>query len=285
MLRHCWFWIASRLAFEPGACGERTRSREEAQTLMASGSGKPYGRSFYDRHVAGATNSAAVIVPILVETLRPRRVVDVGCGVGAWLAAFHRQGADRILGLDGDHVPHDRLLIAPEHFRPTDLRQPFHLDERFDLVISTEVAEHLPQGAAAGFVTALTTLGDIVFFSAAIPRQGGDHHVNEQWQSYWAALFATQGYRPIDCIRPRVWDNPAVGWWYAQNSLLYASPAAIARSTALRDLLQQSAGRPLDIVHPRRFLLDDNPEEISVRRAWRVLRAALQHRIAQQLSR
>jgi len=243
---------------------------------------KPYNRSFYNRHVAESAQSAAAIVPLVLEAVRPRQVVDVGCGVGAWLAAFRNQGADRILGLDGDHVPRDRLLIPVEDFRPFDLAKPVGLDQRFDLAISLEVAEHLPEAGAADFVALLTRLSDIVLFSAAIPGQGGDGHVNEQWQSYWAALFAAHDYRPIDCIRPRVWRDPRVQWWYTQNTLLYVSGTVLERLSALRDLAAAYAHIPLDLVHPRRYLLDSTSSEISVRRAGRLFSGALRRWAAQR---
>jgi SAM-dependent methyltransferase len=237
--------------------------------------GTPYNRAFYRRHVADSAQSADVIVPIVLEAVRPRQVVDVGCGVGAWLAAFRDRGVDRILGLDGDHVPRDRLMISADDFRSFDLAKPVGLDQRFDLAISLEVAEHLPEASAADFVASLTRLSDIVLFSAAIPGQGGDGHVNEQWQSYWAALFATHGYRPIDCIRPRVWRDPRVQWWYMQNILLYVSADALERAPLLREMQQACAPIPLDLVHPRRYLLDRNSTEISVRRAGRLFSGAL----------
>ena len=70
-------------------------------------------------------------------------------------------------------------------------------------------------------VASLTDLAPIVLFSAAIPGQGGEAHINEQWQDYWAERFAKKGYVTVDCIRPRVWTNPQVQYWYAQNMLLY----------------------------------------------------------------
>ena len=33
--------------------------------------------------------------------------------------------------------------------------------------------------------------------------------------------FGERGYFPIDLIRGRVWQNDAVDWWYAQNTLLF----------------------------------------------------------------
>jgi hypothetical protein len=61
-----------------------------------------------------------------------------------------------------------------------------------------------------------------VLFSAAIPGQGGNNHVNEQWQSYWADRFAAHGYGPRDIVRPAVRDDRSVAYWYRQNAVLYS---------------------------------------------------------------
>ena len=58
-------------------------------------------------------------------------------------------------------------------------------------------------------------------FSAATPNQGGTEHINEQWQSYWAEIFIEQSYYPFDIIRPFIFGNEQVEWWYQQNIMLY----------------------------------------------------------------
>jgi hypothetical protein len=65
-------------------------------------------------------------------------------------------------------------------------------------------------------------LSDHVLFSAAIPWQGGTNHLNERPQSYWATLFRKHGYGVQDIVRPRVWGNGRVSYWYRQNAMLYA---------------------------------------------------------------
>ena len=92
---------------------------------------------------------------------------------------------------------------------------------RFDLAISLEVAEHIPESSAEQFVTTLVSLAPVVLFSAAIPGQGGASHVNEQWQNYWALLFRDKGYFTVDWLRPLIWNNPKVAYYYSQNSLLF----------------------------------------------------------------
>jgi SAM-dependent methyltransferase len=215
--------------------------------------------------------------------VQPRSVVDIGCGTGAWLAVFQEWGVQDVLGIDGAHVPRDRLEIAPERFLVHDLTHPLRLDRHFDLVLALEVAEHLPPQCASLFVESLVRLGPLVLFSAAIPFQGGLHHLNERWPTYWAERFAARGYAPIDCIRPRVWENERVQWWYAQNLLLYARYDALAANPALHGAYHACAGRPLNLVHPRRYLSAADLRTIGPRRLLAALPLAFWHSIRRRL--
>jgi hypothetical protein len=162
-------------------------------------------------------------MPIVQELVQFHSVLDVGCGRGAWLAVCRDQGAKRIVGYDGDYVNRSSLLIPESCFRPTDLSKPFTIDDRFDLAICVEVAEHLPARMARLLVKALTGAAPAVLFSAAIPGQGGTKHINEQWPAYWQRLFAGQGFRRLDWIRPRIWHDHRVEGWYRQNCYLFVS--------------------------------------------------------------
>ena len=98
----------------------------------------------------------------------------------------------------------------------------------------------------------LCSLADVILFSAAIPRQGGTEHINEQWQSYWAAQFRKHGYVAYDVVRPMVWADERVKWWYQQNTLAYANSNAAQLFSGYRpcemldavhrDLWEYSAG-------------------------------------------
>ena len=214
---------------------------------------REYSPSFYAQVAAGSASSANAIVPIVLDLVSPRSVVDVGCGLGAWLAAAIANGVDDALGIDGDYVDVGRLLIPRERFVPADLERPIVLGRRYDLVMSLEVAEHLPESAADAFVESLVRLGPAVLFSAAIPDQGGEHHVNEQWPQYWADRFAAHGYIALDCIRDRVWNNSHVEPWYAQNSFLYVSADRLASSPKLEAELARCGFGFRPLVHPRQW--------------------------------
>ena len=139
-----------------------------------------YDRVFYEGHADKARSSAEAIVPVVMELVAPTSVVDLGCGLGTWLATFGRHGVHDYLGVDGEWVERGMLEIAEDRFRTAQLDRPFRLDRRFDLAVSLEVAEHLPEHAASGFVDTLVRLAPCVLFSAAIPHQGGLRHLNEQ---------------------------------------------------------------------------------------------------------
>src|SRR5688500_5771753 len=95
-----------------------------------------YSSQYYERLREGSSRSAAAVVPIIVEYISPKSVIDLGCGTGAWLAEFKRHGVRDILGVDGPHVDPAGLVIHPEQFLAADLTLPLALHAQFDLAMS-----------------------------------------------------------------------------------------------------------------------------------------------------
>ena len=174
-----------------------------------------------------AVRSARAIVPKLTAAFPVRSVVDFGCGHGAWLSVWAEAGAT-VLGIDGAYIDRRQLMIDPACFSAADFGEFIDLGRRFDLVQSLEVAEHLPASDAAMFVDTLVTHSTCVLFSAAIPGQGGEHHINEQPLEYWRALFRERGYIAVDYLRPLIVEDAAIIRWYRYNILLYIRDDRIA---------------------------------------------------------
>lgn len=169
----------------------------------------------------------------MLELTGARRVIDVGCGVGTWLAVAEQHGVTEAVGIEGPWVA-DVALESPNlRVHHADLERPLPAIGRFDLATCLEVAEHLTPGRARGIVEDLCALSDTVLFSAAIHWQGGVRHLNEQPQSYWAALFAEQGYGAEDVVRPRFWRDGRVSYWYRQNMVIYRKGAPIVPPSTL----------------------------------------------------
>ncbi len=211
--------------------------------------GTPFDEVDFPSWLSGSRESATVLVPLMMDEITPSSVVDVGCGLGAWLAEFSEQGVPDVLGLDGAWVDQTVLEIDPADYRVVDLGEPLTLERRFDLALCLEVAQLLDPSEAEELVLSLTKLSDVVVFSSAIPGQGGLGHVNEQWPRYWAELFARHSYVATDPFRLRIWEEPDVKWWFAQNTICLASARALGRLPALAQHACVN-GIPLSLVHP-----------------------------------
>jgi SAM-dependent methyltransferase len=192
-----------------------------------------YDERFFGLQVADSLRSARVVAQIACQLFGPKSVTDVGCGQGAWLAAFAELGINEILGVDGDYVNRDKLLFDHRHFIAVDLTRAFEIPGHYDLAICVEVAEHLPGNNSRSLVHALTQASSLVLFSAAVPGQGGSGHINEQWPSYWRSLFAAEGFGMFDPFRPRIRENDGIRWWYRQNLVVFASQEATSRYSSL----------------------------------------------------
>jgi len=216
-----------------------------------------YDAGFYDAQEAGSRGSAAAVVPIIVDVLKPDSVLDVGCGVGPWLAEFAAAGLPVCHGIDGPWVDKTRFSLGPDNLTSFDFNSetaPFRPplpQGRFDLVLTLEFLEHVRPEAAPALVEFLTSRSDTVVFSAAIPGQGGTNHVNEQWIDYWAALFGRQGFVPFDFLRPLIWNDERIDAWYRQNLIGFFKDAAPANVVALAEAtLRQQLNNPPRLVHP-----------------------------------
>jgi SAM-dependent methyltransferase len=198
--------------------------------MEAEARGYAYGDDFFTYIEEGARLSAQVIVPLIGDLLNVASVLDVGCGLGVWLMEWRNRGVSDIVGVDGAYVDETRLAIPREQFIKCDLSQPFTLRRRFDLIQSLEVGEHLAEAHADIYVTNLTAHGDVVLFSAAVPGQGGEFHVNERPYAYWRDKFAAQGFRTFDWLRPRVCRAADVEPWYRYNTLIFARDVALNRA-------------------------------------------------------
>jgi SAM-dependent methyltransferase len=184
-------------------------------------------------------------------------VLDVGCGLGNWAAIAKKMGVPKILGIDGYYVNKSLLKINQEEFLAIDLKESFDLKHQFDLVICLEVAEHLPIESSEVLVKSLINHSEVILFSAAIPGQGGQFHINEQWPSFWQQLFEKNGYEMIDFFRNKIWNNSQIDPWYRQNLFL-----VVKKGHSL------SSGINLEIqsyIHPELFTLFIRQQEAKIR--------------------
>jgi 2-polyprenyl-3-methyl-5-hydroxy-6-metoxy-1,4-benzoquinol methylase len=140
---------------------------------------------------------------LLLRWSRCVSACDLGCGRG-FVLEFLAGRRVEVAGIDGS--PAVLPLLDPSirsRVRILDLAVPQHLG-KFDLAISTEVAEHLPRRTSRTFVQNIAQAATSkIAFSAAHPGQWGDGHINCRPQSFWISLFQDQGVA-VRCRRNRV---------------------------------------------------------------------------------
>jgi SAM-dependent methyltransferase len=218
-----------------------------------------YSRRFFEKRERRVTASAEALVPQVIELLQPQSVIDIGCANGLWLEAFAKRGV-RVRGVDGPWVPQDALHIASSDFRTINLAEaplPYRLaepGERFDLLVSFELLEHLPAARAEAMMDAMCGLADTLLVSVAVPHQGGTGHINEQWPEFWVERFAARGFVAYDFLRLALWNDERIAPWYRQNVIGYfrhGVPESVR--TFFTNSVAHLAERPLPLCHPGVF--------------------------------
>jgi hypothetical protein len=212
-----------------------------------------YQDNFFSLHLNDSLSSAKEVIPVALTFIQPSSVIDIGCGIGTWLTAWKDNGIKDILGVDGDYVKTEELLVDKNEFIPYNLEKGYKGDRKYGLVTSMEVAEHIQPSSAKIFVDSLCSLGDVILFSAAIPYQEGTLHVNEQYPGYWVKLFAENGFVAVDCMREKVWLNEKVSWWYRQNMLFFVRREVVSNYPALHAAYNRTGGNVLPLIHPALF--------------------------------
>lgn len=185
-----------------------------------------YGSDYYANTVEGpARRSAGTMSSSIVSDLAPKTVVDVGCGTGALLEALRDRGCE-VFGFEyskaGLEYCRSRHLDVEVFDLESDV---LRSDRTFDVAISVEVAEHLPERVADRYVDLLARLAPTIVFTAAPPGQGGIDHVNEQPPGYWIHKFQQRGLEHnrelSDKWRERWKADGDVETWYCQNLMVF----------------------------------------------------------------
>jgi hypothetical protein len=130
-------------------------------------------------------------------------------------------GVDAI-GFDGSEhaLTHAHPSVKP-YIWIYDITQGPKLPTRAQLVVCTEVAEHIEFMHADKLVDFLAdSAREWVVFTAAPPGQGGHDHCNERPMHYWIEKFCARGFDVEETLTAAVkegWLPLTRMWFYAAN--------------------------------------------------------------------
>jgi trans-aconitate methyltransferase len=150
-----------------------------------------YDPIFYESYNAEQEKDIRLAADGIVDVLRPRSALDVGCGPGMMVRRL-REREVHAWGFDGsEHAIAASDPSVRRYIWQDDLTRPVHVIHKKELVICTEVAEHVPEYMADRLVQNLCQWAtEAIVLTAARPGQGGHDHVNEQPMHYWLDRFA-----------------------------------------------------------------------------------------------
>ncbi len=229
-----------------------------------------YTKGYFENRTVGSRHSAEIIVPIIYSKLKPKSVLDVGCGTGTWLKVWSENGTE-ITGIDGKWVDQTLLKIEKKNFLQHDLEQPIDLKRKFNLVTSLEVAEHIHEDKKDVFLDTLTRHSDVILFSAAIPWQGGTNHFNEQYLEYWIESFKVRGYVFLDPFRHLLWRNEEIKSFYKQNIVLFVKEDQLNEVEFFKDEHGHAKRSLVSVVHPDMFEKVQDPNNKSLKNQLKLL--------------
>lgn len=194
--------------------------------LLGNGHDWIYNSDYYESTMEDpAVRSTETIGNSILNEFKPTRIIDVGCGTGALLEALRDRGCE-VFGLEYSEAAlkycrSRRLSIAKFDLE----RDVFRENRTFNVAISLEVADHLPNRVADRYVDLVTHLAPVIIFTAAPPGQGGTEHVNEQPPSYWITKFRQRGFNHAEEVSQRwreSWEAAGdVESWYHNNLMIF----------------------------------------------------------------
>lgn len=206
----------------------------------------PYNQEFFDAQSQDSYISAQHVLALFNRIFSPQSVIDVGCGIGTWLKAWQEINPHAfVFGVDGNQIASQHFYIDQSHYKMLDLTLPsqqllsqipppsesnknLEKSKPYALCQSLEVAEHLEEKYAYNFVHLLTSLSNVVLFSAALPYQGGTHHVNEQLPQFWQHLFQEHHFHCFDFLRAQILNQRQICPWYRQNIFVFVHQSQCA---------------------------------------------------------
>lgn len=156
---------------------------------------------------------------ILLDCLgKPESYLDVGCGDAHFIKLMGTLiGQENALGID--LVSPDACVIAH------DLQLPLDLQRKFDMVVSLEVGEHLPEESADIYCDTLARhTKNWLVFSAAHIGQGGWHHINCQNKEYWPGKLTSRGLKFLPDTTEQIaslWQEFVPCKWAYENLMIF----------------------------------------------------------------
>ncbi len=173
--------------------------------------------------------------------LRPASTLEFGCGIGLYINYIEQfttnpnKDISKFIGIEPESMIDAGVFGSNPNFNAHQLAMNIfdtdadilHSLGEFDLVFSSEVAEHIPlkfHDQMYDFLVAKTK--KFLVFGAARKGQGGTGHLRESMHemAYWIQKFEDRGMIHLETLSERLRASCYNQWDKGQNSFIMANP-------------------------------------------------------------
>lgn len=172
--------------------------------------------------------------------LRPCSALEFGCGVGFYINYMERfstamdKDSSRFIGIEPESMLGAGVFGSSEFNAIQLAMNIFEVEDdvleslnQFDVVLSSEVAEHIPlqlHEKMCGFLVSKTS--KFLVFGAARRDQGGTGHLRESMHDmpYWINIFAERGMIHLEKLSERLRGACYNKWDKGQNTFIMVNP-------------------------------------------------------------
>jgi len=160
------------------------------------------------------------------DNIKPKKVLDIGCGPGTYVEELIAEGVDAF-GIDIDDRVEGKDYLAKESI--------FDTKRTADTVMTFEVLEHIDPKFADQEVDALYNAledGGTLIFTAAQPGQGGVGHINCRKKEYWGKKLVAKGLvfdeqltaDLIEALIKNRYQQESYMGWFINNVMVFKKP-------------------------------------------------------------
>lgn len=167
-------------------------------TLPSSASGERTHWTAQEHMARHGPNFNNGMAEYIAHTFKPESILEFGCGLGLYCHFLKtRLDTNRVFGIDPEPMggvfdsPTGPKQLAINIFSD---KHPEPLEQKFDLVMSIEVAEHIPrENHDFLFDFLVSHTSNWIVFSGARVGQGGHGHIAERDEEDWKTEFLKRG--------------------------------------------------------------------------------------------
>jgi glycosyltransferase involved in cell wall biosynthesis len=160
------------------------------------------------------------------DSIKPKNVLDIGCGPGTYVEELIAEGVDAF-GIDIDDRVEGKDYLAKESI--------FDTKRTADTVMTFEVLEHIDPAYADQEVDALYNAiesGGTLIFTAAQPGQGGVGHINCRKKEYWGKKLVAKGLVFDEALTADItkallenrYNQENYMGWFVNNVMVFKKP-------------------------------------------------------------